>query len=140
GRFPYAQCGTPRCSLFFDLLMEGRRAWCQRAALLSVVLARKVVQRNGNPNPVHVFDSGLAFENLALQGTAMGLVVHGMQGFDFDKARKTLSAPDDYTVSAMFAVGHPGNPAELAPAWRQREAPPPRKPVREFTSHGPLRL
>src|SRR5712692_8111069 len=109
-RFLYARRDTPQWPLFFELLVEGNRAWCQRAALLSVILAHKVFQRSGKPNPVHVFDSGLAFENLALQGTATGLVVHGMQGFDFEKARKTLSVPDDYAVCAMFAVGRPGNP------------------------------
>ena len=51
--------------------------------------------------------SGAAFENIALQGTAMGLVVHGMQGFDFEKARTTLTVPEDYAVAAMFAAGRP---------------------------------
>ena len=104
--------------------------------MLSVILAHKVFQRNGQPNPVHVFDSGLAFENLALQGTAMGLVVHGMQGFDFDKARKSLGVPDDYAVSAMFAVGKPGNPDKLPAELREREKPSPRKPVRELICEG----
>ncbi len=137
-RFLYARRDTPQWPRFFELLAEGNRAWCQRAALLSVILAHKIFQRTGKPNPVHVFDSGLAFENLALQGTAMGLVVHGMQGFDFEKARKTLSVPDDYAVSAMFAVGRPGNPAELAPELRERESPSPRKPVREIICEGPF--
>ena len=137
-RFLYARRDTPQWPLFFELLVEGNRAWCQRAALLSVIVAHKVFQRTGKPNPVHVFDSGLAFENLALQGTAMGLVVHGMQGFDFEKARKTLSVPDDYAVSAMFAAGRPGNPAELAPELREREAPSPRKPVHEMICEGPF--
>ena len=137
-RFLYARRDTPQWPLFFELLVEGNRAWCQRAALLSVIVAHKVFQRTGKPNPVHVFDSGLAFENLALQGTAMGLVVHGMQGFDFEKARKTLSVPDDYAVCAMFAVGRPGNPAELAPELREREAPSPRKPVHEMICEGPF--
>src|SRR5205085_8132693 len=129
-RFLYARRDTPQWPLFLDLLAEGNRAWCQRAALLSVIVAHKVFQRTGKSNPVHVFDSGLAFENLALQGTAMGLVVHGMQGFDFDRARPSLSVPDDYAVSAMFAAGRPGNPAELASELRERESPSPRKPVR----------
>ena len=137
-RFLYARRDTPQWPRFFELLAEGNRAWCQRAALLSVILAHKIFQRTGKPNPVHVFDSGLAFENLALQGTAMGLVVHGMQGFDFEKARKTLSVPDDYAVCAMFAVGRPGNPAELAPELRERESPSPRKPVREIICEGPF--
>jgi len=135
-RFLYARRDTPQWPLFFDLLFEGNRAWCQRAALLSVIVAHKVFQHNGKPNPVHVFDAGLAFENLALQGTTMGLVVHGMAGFDFEKARAALSVPDDYDVVAMFAVGRPGDPAELPPELREREIPSQRKPVREIISEG----
>jgi nitroreductase len=137
-RFLYARRETPHWPLFFDLLVTGNQAWCQKAALLSVILAHKVFGKSGKPNPVHVFDSGLAFENLALQGTSMGLVVHGMQGFDFEKARKTLAVPDDYAVCAMFAAGRPGSPTELTPELREREAPSPRKPVREFICDGPF--
>lgn len=135
-RFLYARRDTPQWPIFFNLLVEGNQRWCVRAALLCVVAAHKVFQQNGKPNPVHIFDSGLAFENLALQGTAMGLVVHGMQGFDFEKARKDLAVPDDYAVCAMFAVGRPGDPAELDPETRAREKPSPRKPVREMICEG----
>jgi nitroreductase len=135
-RFLYARRDTPQWPGFFGLLMDANQAWCSRAAMLSVIVAHKIFQRNGTPNPVHVFDSGLAFENLALQGTAMGLVVHGMQGFDFEKARTALSIPDDYSVCAMFAVGRPGDPDQLAPETREREKPSPRKPVREIICEG----
>jgi nitroreductase len=135
-RFLYARRDTPQWPTFFGLLAQGNQAWCVRAALLSVVVAHKVFQANGKPNPVHVFDSGLAYENLALQGAAMGLVIHAMQGFDFDKARTSLSVPDDYAVCAMFAVGRPGDPNELAPGMREREKPSPRKPVREIICEG----
>jgi nitroreductase len=104
--------------------------------LLGLVVAHKVFQANGKPNPVHVFDSGLAYENLALQGAAMGLVVHGMAGFDYDKARTALSVPDDYAVSAMFAVGCPGDPDQLDPQMREYEKPSPRKLVREIICEG----
>ena len=135
-RFLYARRDTPSWPLLFDLLVEGNRAWCQHAALLAVILAHKVFQKNRNPNPVHLFDCGAAFENLALQGTAMGLVVHGMQGFDFDKARTVLAVPDDYAVAAMFAAGRPGDPTQLSEILRQREVPSGRRPVREFTHEG----
>jgi nitroreductase len=138
-RFLYARRDTPEWAMFFNLLMEGNRAWCKQAALLSVVIAHKIFQQSGKPNPVHVFDSGLSFENLALQGTVMGLVVHGMAGFDFQKARTDLSVPDDYAVCAMFAVGRPGNPDQLPPEVREREAPSPRKPVREIICEGKFR-
>jgi nitroreductase len=135
-RFLYARRDMPQWPTFFGLLAEGNQAWCGRAALLGLVLAHKVFQRNGKANPVHVFDSGLAYENLALQGTAMGLVIHGMQGFDYDKARTSLSVPDDYAVCAMFAVGRPGDPDQLAPEMRELEKPSPRKPVREIICEG----
>src|SRR6266498_1543632 len=64
-RFLYARRDTPQWPLFFGLLAEGNQAWSSRAALLSLVVAHKVFARNGKPNPVHVFDSGLAYENLA---------------------------------------------------------------------------
>jgi nitroreductase len=101
-----------------------------------VVLSHKVFARNGNPNPVHTFDAGAAFENLALQGAAMGLVVHGMAGFDRDKARASLGIPDDYDVEAMVAVGHPGDPADLPEPLRQREEPSDRKPITEIAREG----
>ena len=80
----------------------------------------------------------LAFENLALQGTAMGLVVHGMQGFDFQKTRYALSIPEDYAICAMFAAGRPGDPNKLPPELREREVPSLRKPVHEIICEGPF--
>lgn len=135
-RFLYARRDTPQWPLLFDLLAEGNQAWCRNAALLCVVVAHKVFQRNGKPNPVHLFDSGAAFENLALQGTAMGLVVHGMQGFDFEKARTNLGVPQDFAVAAMFAVGSPGDPEKLPADYQKIEVPSNRKHVREIICEG----
>jgi len=136
--FLYARRETPQWPSFFGLLMEANQAWCDRAGVLMVVLSRKVFGRNGNPNPVHTFDAGAAFENLALQGASMGLVVHGMAGFDRGKTRATLRVPDDYEVEAMVAVGHPGDPNDLPEALRGREAPSGRKPVAEIAREGPF--
>jgi nitroreductase len=139
-RFLYARRGTPEWPLFFELLAEGNRVWCVRAAVLGVIVAHRVFQRSGKPNPVHLFDCGNAFENVCLQGAAMGLVVHGMQGFDFEKARSVLRVPDDYAVAAMFAFGKPGDPDQLPEALRQREAPSDRKPVTELICEGTFRF
>jgi nitroreductase len=135
-RFLYARRQTPQWPVFFDLLVEGNQAWCDRAALLVVILAHTVFSKNGKPNPVHLFDCGCAFENLALQGTAMGLVVHGMQGFDFDKARAVLKVPDDYAVAAMFAAGRPGDPTDLPQHLQEREKPSDRKPIQQILCEG----
>lgn len=139
-RFLYARRDTPQWLTFFNLLVEGNQVWCRQAALLAVIVAHKVFERNGKPNPVHQFDCGCAFENLALQGTAMGLVVHGMQGFDFDKARTALDVPDDYAVAAMFAVGHPAGEEVLPDKLREREMPTERKPVEQIICEGPFAI
>ncbi len=135
-RFLYARRETPQWPLFFDLLVEGNQAWCQRAAVLVVVLARKTFARNNKPNPVHLFDAGSSWQNIALQATAMGLVSHGMQGFDFEKARSALKVPDEFAVAAMFALGRPGNPNDLPPELRERETITGRRATRESICEG----
>lgn len=139
-RFLYARRESPHWQTFFDLLMDANKAWCRNAAVLVVVLARKTFTRNGKPNPVHLFDTGSAWENLALQATAMGIVSHGMAGFDFEQARSVLRVPDEYAVAAMFALGRPGNPDDLPPELRERETITGRRPVRESICEGPFRF
>jgi nitroreductase len=135
-RFLYGRRESASWSIFFDLLMEANQAWCKNAAALVVVLARKTFAKNGKPNPVHLFDCGSAWENLALQATAMGLVSHGMAGFDFEKARVDLKVPEEFAVAAMFALGRPGDPADLPEQAREMEKPSGRRPVRESIREG----
>ncbi len=137
-RFLYARRDTPHWNEFFDLLVEGNKTWCHRAAVLVVVLAHKIFAKNAQPNPVHLFDCGAAWENLALQATAMDLVAHGMQGFDYEKARTVLKVPGDYAVAAMFALGRPGDIGDLPLELREREKPSDRRPVRESLCEGPF--
>lgn len=139
-RFLYARRDASHWKTFFDLLMPGNQEWCKRAAVLAVVLARKTFTRNGKPNPVHLFDAGSAWENLALQATAMGLVAHGMAGFDFEKARTVLRVPDEFAVAAMFALGRPGNPDDLPPDLREAEVISSRRPVSESICEGPFQF
>jgi nitroreductase len=135
-RFLYARRDTPQWPLFFDLLMEANKEWCDKAAVLCVVLARKTFTRNGKPNPVHLYDTGSAWQNLTLQATAIGLVSHGMAGFDFDRARKDLQVPEDFAVAAMFALGRRGNPGDLPAELRERETITDRRPIRQSICEG----
>lgn len=139
-RFVYALRDTPEWPLLFNLLAEANQAWCAKAAMLCVVVAHKVFTRNGKPNPVHLFDTGAAFENLALQGTAMNLVVHGMAGFDWEKAAADLKVPADYEVAAMFAAGHHGKIEDLPEDYREGEFPNGRKPISEISCVGTFSL
>ena len=107
-RFLYARRETELWPLFFDLLAEGNRIWAIRAAVLIVVISKTTFDYNDKPARTHSFDAGAAWENLALQGALKDLVVHGMQGFDYDRAKETLRIPDGYQVEAMIAIGRPG--------------------------------
>jgi len=135
-RFLYARRDGPHWPTFFDLLADGNKAWCDKAAVLVVVVSHRVFTRNGKPNPVHTFDCGAAFENIALQGTIMGLVVHGMQGFDDERAAQELRVPSDYKPEVMVAIGRPGDPNALPEPVRRHEVPSGRKPLREIICEG----
>jgi nitroreductase len=137
-RFLYARRDTPQWPLFFNLLAEPNQAWCKNAGVLVVVLARKTFTRNGKPNPVHLFDAGSSWQNLALQAAAMGLVAHGMAGFDFDNARAELRVPDEFAVAAMIALGRPGDPENLPEELRAMEKPSGHRPVEESICEGPF--
>lgn len=104
-RFVYATPDHDQWDDFEDLLAEGNRQWASDAAALVVVLSKTTFDHNGEPAPTHSFDTGAAFENLALEGARRGLVVHGMQGFDYDGARELFSLTDEYDVEAMAAIG-----------------------------------
>ena len=63
-----------------------------------VVVSKKEFEYNGKviPSVTHQFDTGAAWENLALEATSRDLVAHGIAGFEYDKARKDLDIPDGY--------------------------------------------
>ena len=67
---------------------------------------------------------------LALQGAAMGLVVHQMGGYDAQKARAAFQIPDAYTPMAMIAVGYQASPDVLDEETKAKELRPrSRKPL-----------
>lgn len=119
----------------FELLTEGNRPWCARAGALIVALSKKTFD-NGRPTRTHSYDTGAAWMSLALQGSLLGLVVHGMAGFDYDRARVDLGVPEDYAVEAMIAAGHPGRLEDLPEKYRPREVKSTRQPVQESVFEG----
>lgn len=135
-RMIYARRDTPHWPRLFDLLVPGNQAWCVNAAALVVFTSRTTFEKNGKPNPCAVFDTGSAWMSLALQGSMMGLVVHGMTGFDRDRARRDLAVPEGVEIPAMCAVGKPGRREALSPDLQKREAPSGRKPLKEIALEG----
>ena len=135
-RFIYAKRDTEHWDAIFSLLMEGNQGWCANAAALVVVASYSLFEHNGKPYATHSYDTGAAWSNLALQGSLKGLVVHGMAGFHYDRAKIELGIPDDYKVEAMCAIGRPGNKEDLSESLQEREVITPRKAVAEVVFEG----
>lgn len=138
-RFIYGKRETPHFQKLFDLLVDFNKSWCDKAAVLGLILSAKNFEHNGKPSVTHSLDTGAAWENFALEGTSKGLVVHGMQGFDYDRAKKEFNIPDDFEVLAMFAVGKKGPKEALPEELQKKESPSTRKSVSEITFEGSFR-
>ncbi len=134
-RFFYALAGTPQFDSLHGLLVDGNKPWCKQAGALLVFASRKVTDK-GRPARTHSFDTGAAWMSFALQALAQGLVAHGMEGFDYDRAHSELAMPEDFSVEMMVAVGHPGRVEDLPEPYRAREKPSQRVPVASLAFEG----
>ncbi len=137
-RFLYAKKNTPNWDMFFGFLMDLNKLWCVNAGVLIVMAAKKSF--GDQTSPTFAFDTGAAWENLALQANLMGLVSHGMAGFDYAAAKTELNLTDDYQVLAMAALGRPGRTEDLPDAFREREKPGDRIPIKEFAFEGKFEM
>ena len=135
-RMLYAHRDGPHWPTFFGLLASGNQVWCVNAAVLVVFVSQRMREGTDKPLPTHSYDTGSAWMSLACQGWISGYVVHGMAGFDYDRARTELGVPDGFHVDAMCAIGHPGPIENLPESFRPRETPSPRKKVEEFAFEG----
>ena len=135
-RFLYAKRGTPEWSLFYNLLVDFNQTWCQNASALIVVISQNNFEHNNTYSPTHSYDTGAAWMALALEGNARGYVVHGIGGFDVEKARKDLKIPEGYTIEAMAAVGKRAPKARLPQHLREMEAPSDRKALSQLVFCG----
>ena len=131
-RFIYAYKNSPAWEKFFDLLVPANQAWAKNAAVLVVIASKKIFDYNGEPSRTHSFDTGSAWMSLALQGSINNLVVHGMEGFDYEKARAALHIPDEFEIEAMAAIGKPADKSVLPVELQAKETPSDRKPVKDI--------
>lgn len=134
-RMLYALRDSPYWPLFLGLLTERNQIWARQAGAL-VVFISKTKFDDGRACVTHSFDAGAAWENFALQASERHLVVHGMQGFDYERARRELGIPEEFHVDAMAVVGKPGDKAELPEGLRARELPSNRRPLSETVREG----
>lgn len=113
-------------------MVEFNKSWAINASLLVVVVSKKTFDHNSQPAITHSFDTGAALQNLALQGSMNGMVIHAMEGFDYQKAKAELNIPEGYSIEAMVAIGKKGKKEALPEELKQRESPSGRKRISEF--------
>ena len=138
-RFIYAKRNTGHWDRLFNLLVDTNKLWAKNAALLVVVISRKNFEFNEKPARTHQFDAGSAWENLALEAHSRGIVAHGMQGFDYEKARVDLGIPVDFEVMAMIAIGKKAPKENLPAELQDKEKLSDRKPLNDIIMEGIFR-
>jgi len=136
----YARRGTEHWPVFFNLLVDANKIWAKNAAVLVVFISRKRFEHDNEPSVTHSYDTGAAWQNFALQGFRQGLVVHGMEGFDYERARVELRIPDEFQVEAMAAVGNLAPKEVLPEKLQKRESPNDRREMTESIREGPFRF
>lgn len=139
-RYLYAHRASKHWDLFFEALTEANQSWCKNASVLVAIVGKEQLTQSGEINPVRSFDCGASFQNLALQGISMNLVVHGMAGFSKEKIIENLDIPGGYSPEAMFAIGYPARAEVLPDQLRKGEHPSDRKKVEDFICEGPFRF
>jgi nitroreductase len=135
-RFIYALRETPAWEKLFNLLVDFNKSWVKNASALVLIISRKTFEYNKKPSPTHSFDTGAAWQNIALQGSLKDLVIHGMSGFDYEKAKKQFKISDEYSVEAMFSVGIKANKETLPKELQDKELISDRKPISEIAFEG----
>jgi nitroreductase len=139
-RFIWARRNTAHWDKFLGLLVEFNQSWAKDASALVFLISKSHMPAQGGgadvPSYTHSLDAGTASGYFALQASRMGWFVHGMAGFDKDRAKTALNIPEGYRVEAAYAVGKRGDASKLPPILQAREVPSPRSPLSELAFEG----
>lgn len=135
-RFIYARPKTPAWDKLFAPLGDFNKDWVKNAGALVLMISYQKFSYNQKDNPTASFDTGAAWQNLALEATSRGLIAHAMSGFDYEAMRSALNIPDDYKIEAMAALGYPGEKENLPPKIQEGEKPSLREKIASFISEG----
>eukprot|EP00919_Chromeraceae_sp_WS-2016_P051504 GHVR01122105.1.p1 GENE.GHVR01122105.1~~GHVR01122105.1.p1 ORF type:complete len:216 (+),score=27.62 GHVR01122105.1:30-650(+) len=131
-RFIYAKRNTENWGKLLDLLVPQNQQWNKNASVLVLVISKKHYDMNKKLSNTNSLDTGASWENLAIQGLSLGLVVHGMSGFDFDKAKQVCDISDNFKVEMMISIGEKGELSSVPEAMQNYENPSGRKPLSEL--------
>ena len=136
--FLYAHSGDENWERFLSLLVEFNQSWAKDASVLLFAVSDTLARSGTEPSPnhSHSFDTGAAWQNIALQSAHLGYAAHGMTGVDFARAAKELGVPDDHRIEAAIAIGRQAPAEKLPEMLRDKELVSGRKPVGEIMKAG----
>ncbi|HYP97499.1 MAG TPA: nitroreductase family protein [Polyangiaceae bacterium] len=120
-----------------ELLLPTNQRWANRAPLLVFVFARKRHPETLAPLRTAAFDTGAAWQSLALQAHKLGLSTRAMGGIHHDRVYEVLGVPaEDFESMIGIAIGYPDSRDVLPGDLHEKEQPNARKPTREFAFEG----
>lgn len=119
------------------LLKDLNQRWATRAPLLVFIFARRNHPETGAPLRTAVFDTGAAWQSLALQAHKLGLSTRAMGGIHLEQTYEVLGVPrEEFDAIAGIAIGYPGERTSLPEDLHAKELPNARKSTREFAFEG----
>lgn len=116
---------------FLSFILPRNAEWCKNASAL-ILLASDTLTEDGKDNGKHAFDTGAAWQAIALQAHLLGLSTRAMGGFDSAAAREKLNIPQQLVPQIVIALGKPGSLEQLHPSFHDRNKPTPRKSLQEL--------
>jgi nitroreductase len=136
-RFIYSKKDSASWRMFLGFLNEENRVWAKNASVLVILVSKMFFPSSESPgdehfHPIHSFDAGAAWANVALQSTLLGWHAHGIMGFDPIRVAQGIGLEEGYHVDLIFALGKRGAVESLPVAIRKREGPRDRAPLREI--------
>src|SRR4051812_31337896 len=124
-----------------ELLVPSNQRWASRAPLLVFVFARKRHPETLASLRTAAFDTGAAWQSLALQAHKLGLSTRAMGGIHHDRVHEALGVPsDDFESMIGIAIGYPDSHQVLPADLHEKEQPNGRKATSEFAFEGRFSL
>jgi len=105
-RFIYTLKDSLAWQAVYNNLVPFNQEWAKNSGALVIVLSFSHYRKNNKKNDKASFDTGAAWQNIALQASLMSLVAHGMSGVNFEKLRSDFEISDNYKIEMVIALGH----------------------------------
>ena len=118
-------------ALFKSFIMPRNVIWSQHASAY-ILLASDSLTPDGKEYGMHAFDTGAAWQAMALQANLLGLSTRAMGGFDRAAAKEKLAMSATIHPQVVIAIGKPGSTEQLDESFQQVNKPTPRKSLEEL--------